>query len=91
LVRAYTDAIATAMQLAERIERVALGLLQVEVDYADEARVRRWVEQEGHALDDPGYGMTVRLSIQMPLAVRDQAADAIRDLTHGRAAITKAP
>ncbi|MDB5786710.1 IMPACT family protein [Caballeronia mineralivorans] len=91
LVRAYTDAIATAMQLAERIERVALGLLQVEVDYADEARVRRWVEQEGHALDDPGYGMTVRLSIRMPLAVRDQAADAIRDLTHGRAAITKAP
>jgi uncharacterized YigZ family protein len=91
LVRAYTDAIATAMQLAERIERVALGLLQVEVDYADEARVRRWVEQEGHALDDPGYGMTIRLSIQMPLAVRDQAADAIRDLTHGRAAITKAP
>ncbi len=46
-MRAYTDAIATAMQLAERIERVALGLLQVEVDYADEARVRRWVEQEG--------------------------------------------
>jgi uncharacterized YigZ family protein len=91
LVRAYTDAIATAMQLAERIERVALGLLQVEVDYADEARVRRWVEQVGHALDEPGYGMTVRLSIRMPLAVRDQAADVIRDLTHGRAVITKAP
>ena len=91
LVRAYTDAIATAMQLAERIERVALGLLQVEVDYADEARVRRWIEQEGHALDEPGYGMTVCLSIRMPLAVRDQAAEVIRDLTHGRAAITKAP
>ncbi|SAL66199.1 IMPACT family member YigZ [Caballeronia udeis] len=91
LVRAYTDAIATAMQLAERIERVPLGLLEVEVDYADEARVRRWVEQEGHALDEPGYGMTVRLSIRMPLAVRDQAADIIRDLTHGRAAIAKTP
>lgn len=91
LVRAYTDAIATAMQLAERIERVALGVLQVEVDYADEARVRRWIEQEGHALDEPGYGMTVCLSIRMPLAVRDQAADVIRDLTHGRAVITKAP
>ncbi|HMC46832.1 MAG TPA: YigZ family protein, partial [Caballeronia sp.] len=81
LVRAYTDAIATAMQLAERIERVALGLLQVEVDYADEARVRRWIEQEDHTLDEPGYGMTVCLSIRMPLAVRDQAADVIRDLT----------
>ncbi len=35
--------------------------------------------------------MTVRLSIRMPLAVRDQAADVIRDLTHGHAAITRAP
>jgi putative IMPACT (imprinted ancient) family translation regulator len=87
LVRAYTDAIATTMQLAQRIERVPLGMLQVEVDYADEARVRRWIEQEGHELDDPGYGMTVRMSIQMPLAVLDKAADSIRDLTHGRAAV----
>lgn len=87
LVRAYTDAIATTMQLAQRIERVSLGMLQVEVDYADEARVRRWVEQEGHELDDPGYGMTVRMSIHMPLAVLDKAADSIRDLTHGRAAV----
>ena len=87
LVRAYTDAIATTMQLAQRIERVPLGMLQVEVDYADEARVRRWVEQEGHELDDPGYGMTVRMSIHMPLAVLDKAADSIRGLTHGRAAV----
>lgn len=91
LVRAYTDAIATAMQRAERIERVAFGLLEVEVDYADEARIRRWIEQEGHALAEPGYGMTVSLSIQMPLAQRDTAADTIRDLTHGRAVIVKAP
>jgi len=39
----------------------------------------------------PTTSASPRLSIQMPLAVRDQAADAIRDLTHGRAAITKAP
>ncbi len=42
LVRAYTDAIASAMQLVERIEQ---GMLAVEIDYAidyaDEARVRR--------------------------------------------------
>jgi uncharacterized YigZ family protein len=91
LVRAYTDAIATTMQLAQRIERVPLGMLQVEVDYADEARVRRWIEQEGHELDEPGYGMTVRMSIHMPLAVLDKAADSIRDLTHGRAAVEQVP
>ena len=87
LVRAYTDAIATTMQLAVRIERVALGVLQLEVDYADEARIRRWVEHEGHALDEPAYGMTVRMQIHMPLAGVERAADAIRDLTAGRALI----
>ena len=87
LVRAYTDAIATTMQLAERIERVPLGVLNVEVDYADEARVRRWIEQEGLTFDEPGYGMTVQLAIWMPLAARDRAAETLRDLTAGRATI----
>jgi uncharacterized YigZ family protein len=85
LVRAYTDAIAQAMQLAQRIERIAQGLLRVELDYADEARVRRWIEQEGYDLVEAAYAMTVSLSIQMPLTALDSAADAIRDLTHGRA------
>lgn len=87
LVRAYTDAIATAMQLAVRIERIALGVLLVEVDYGDEARIRRWVEQEGHSLDEPVYGMTVHMQIQMPLVACERAAHAVRDLTAGRALI----
>lgn len=40
-MRAYTDAIASAMQRAERVERIERGLMAVEIDYADEARVRR--------------------------------------------------
>jgi uncharacterized YigZ family protein len=87
LVRAYTDAIATAMQLAVRIERVALGVLKLEVDYADEARIRRWVEQEGHHLDEPAYGMTVRMQVTLPLAALAHAAETLRDLTAGRAVI----
>jgi uncharacterized YigZ family protein len=88
LVRAYTDAIAQAMRLAERIERIAQGVLRVELDYADEARIRRWIEQEGYELVDHAYGMTVRLSIRMPLSAREAAAALVRDLTHGRATIT---
>ncbi|WP_244848405.1 YigZ family protein [Caballeronia sp. SL2Y3] len=85
LVRAYTDAIATAMQSAERIERIERGLLAIEIDYADEARVRRWIEQHEAELVDSAYGMTVRLVVRMAAAARDEAAAELRDLTHGRA------
>lgn len=87
LVRAYTDAIATAMQAAERIERVARGTLRVQTDYADEARVRRWIEQENGELVEIAYDMGVRLVIRVPLASREKAAAELRDLTHGRATI----
>jgi uncharacterized YigZ family protein len=87
LVRAYTDAIASAMQLAERIERIALSDLRVQIDYADEARVRRWIEQAGHELVESAYDMTVRLTVRLPLAMLDDAAAELRDLTHGRALI----
>ncbi|WP_250533749.1 YigZ family protein [Caballeronia sp. AZ10_KS36] len=85
LVRAYTDAIATAMQSAERIERIERGLLAIEIDYADEARVRRWIEQHEAELVDSAYGMTVRLVVRMAAAARGPAAAELRDLTHGRA------
>lgn len=47
LVRAYTDAIAAALLTAQRVERIEHARLTVEVGYADEARIRRWVEQSG--------------------------------------------
>ncbi|WP_250451082.1 YigZ family protein [Caballeronia sp. ATUFL_M2_KS44] len=87
LVRAYTDAIATAMQSAERVERIERGLLNVDIDYADEARVRRWIEQHDAELVESAYSMTVRLVVRMPAAARESAAAELRDLTNGRAII----
>ncbi|SAK79245.1 IMPACT family member YigZ [Caballeronia calidae] len=87
LVRAYTDAIASAMQLAERVERIERGLLHIEVDYADEARVRRWIEQNDAELVQSEYGMTVRLVVRMAAAAREPAAVELRDLTNGRAGV----
>jgi uncharacterized YigZ family protein len=87
LVRAYTDAIATAMQLAERIERIERGLMGIEMDYADEARVRRWIEQNSAELMETAYGMTVRFVMRMPAAAREAAAVELRDLTNGRATV----
>ncbi|WP_206997011.1 IMPACT family protein [Trinickia mobilis] len=88
LVRAYTDAIASALLNAERVERIALARLFVEIGYPDEARVRRWIEQEGAELIDSVYELTVRLAIRMPATAVDAARGALRDLTQGRAVFT---
>jgi uncharacterized YigZ family protein len=85
LVRAYTDAIARVLQDAPRVERIAQALLTVEIGYPDEARVRRWIEQEGYALADSGYQMEVRLTISMPVTAVDAAREALTDMTQGRA------
>ncbi|MFM0023655.1 IMPACT family protein [Paraburkholderia azotifigens] len=85
LVRAYTDAIATALQDAPRVERIALASLQVEIGYPDEARVRRWIEQENYALEASAYDMNVQLTIRMPVTAIDAARETLRDMTQGRA------
>jgi uncharacterized YigZ family protein len=84
LVRAYTDAIASALLNAPVVERVAQSKLAIEMGYPDEARVRHWIEQQGYALADSRYGMTVRLTITLPATAVDAARDAVRDLTQGR-------
>ncbi len=85
LMRAYTDAIAAALKLAERIEYVAHAELVVDVDYADEARVRRWLEQQQHQLVGASHGDAVQLAIRLPADQYDAARGALRDLTNGRA------
>ena len=90
LVRAYTDAVATALQHAGRVERIALTQCTVEVDYADEARIRRWIEQQGYTLAGSVHGMRVALTIALPADALDAAQHALRDLTHGRATFPSA-
>jgi uncharacterized YigZ family protein len=85
LVRAYTDAIATALLHAPRVERIALALLAVEIGYPDEARVRRWIEQENHLLENSAYDAGVSLIIRMPVTALESAREALRNMTQGRA------
>src|SRR6516225_4719558 len=73
LVRAYTDAIASTLQDAPRVERIALATLAVEIGYADEARVRRWIEQQNYALESSAYGMDVGFAIRMPVTALNEA------------------
>jgi uncharacterized YigZ family protein len=85
LVRAYADTTAAALKLAQLAPHVAQAELVVEVDYADEARVRRWLEQHECLLLDSMHGMTVMLRARVPQADADAMRDALISLTHGRA------
>ncbi|CAD6531425.1 IMPACT family member YigZ [Paraburkholderia metrosideri] len=85
LVRAYTDAIASALLNAPRIERIAQVSLTVEVSYADEAKVRRWIDAEGYALVDSAYGMLVKITVRLPANALDTAQLALVDMTQGKA------
>ena len=90
LVRAYTDAIALALKDAVLVERVARAELAVEVGYADEARVRRWVEQRGYELVRGTHGATVALVLRLPVNEMAAARDGLRELTNGRCSIDSA-
>lgn len=90
LVRAYTDAIASALQHAERVERIAQALLAVDIGYPDEARVRRWIVQAGVELVTSDHGADVRLVMRLPATGVNAAHAALRDLTQGRAAFPEA-
>jgi uncharacterized YigZ family protein len=84
LVRAYTDAIARALQDAPRVERIAFAQLAMEIGYPDEARVRRWLEQQHYALQNSAYTMNVQLVIRLPASALESARATLRDITQGR-------
>ncbi|KHK51959.1 elongation factor [Ralstonia sp. A12] len=87
LVRAYTDAIATALMQAERVERIARTTLTLVTDYADEARIRRWIDDGGYVLVDAAYDVGVTLTVRLPVTDEAQARVTLRDLTQGRVVI----
>ncbi|MCI0156112.1 IMPACT family protein [Leifsonia shinshuensis] len=84
LVRAYTDAIATALADAETVERVRETVLELRADYADAERVRRWADAEGFAEPEAEYGADVVLRLRLPETERAAALRAIADLGQGR-------
>ncbi|HGL4261450.1 IMPACT family protein [Burkholderia dolosa] len=90
LVRAYTDAIASALLDAQRVERVRQTRVAIEIGYPDEARVRRWIEQRGYELVDSAYGMTVKLVIRLPETADAHARTELFDLTQGRSGFSDA-
>lgn len=84
LVRAYTDAIATALADAETVERVRETVLELRADYGDAERLRRWVDAAGYPEPEVEYGADVRLLLRLPETELAAAREAIADLGQGR-------
>ncbi|TXD54247.1 DUF1949 domain-containing protein, partial [Ralstonia sp. TCR112] len=57
-------------------------------DYADEARIRRWIDDGGYTLVDAAYDAGVTLTVRLPVTDEAAARNTLRDLTQGRVAIT---
>lgn len=87
LVRAYTDAVAAALKQAQLIKHIAMSRLSVRLEYADEARVRRWIEQQGYTLLNADHEDGVHMTVQLPAPDAESARGVLRDLTQGRARV----
>lgn len=88
LVRAYTDAVATALKQAQRIERIVYAEVEIAIAYADESQLRYWLQQKQYALLGSRHDTLARLHVRLPAAQLPQLADSLPRLS-SNAAITQ--
>jgi len=85
LMRAYTEAIANVLSLAQRVQHIDYIQLVIELSYADEARVRHWVEQQADVtLTNSAHAMSVCLTLRLPAHNATSTRQALSELTQGR-------
>ncbi len=72
LVRAYTDAVASALKQATRIERIVCTEVEIAVAYSDESHLRYWLQQQHYALLASRHDDLARLHVRLPAADLDQ-------------------
>lgn len=77
LVRAYTDAVASALKQANRIERIAYAEVEIALAYADESHLRYWLQQKQYLLLGSDHDTLARLHIRLPAAELDQLKEAL--------------
>ncbi|MBM3117906.1 IMPACT family protein [Jeongeupia naejangsanensis] len=84
LVRAYTDAIAGALVNAVKTERIAMVHVALTLPYADENRVRHWLQQQGFEVVSASHATAVTLTVSLPQAAKEGSVRTLTDLTSGR-------
>lgn len=84
LVRAYTDAVAQALLLAERVPLVRLTRLTCEAPYALEGLLRRELDKAGAHLCQVEHGEFVRVLFELPETGAPALREHLDNAAHGR-------
>lgn len=84
LVRAYTDAIAQALLVAEKVPLQRMVTLQCLVPYALEGLLRREIDAAGATLVDVQHGSLVTLQLRLPQAHAPDFMQRVNDHGQGR-------
>lgn len=84
LVRAYTDAVAQALQNAVKVPRELRRTLVCDVPYAFEGWLRRELDAAGATLLEARHEARVRMTFNLPAAQADALVARLDDAGHGR-------
>ena len=91
LVRAYTDAIAQALLVADKVLLEPMATLQCLVPYAREGLLRREIDAAGATLLGVQHGSLVTLQLRLPKANAPAFQQRLNDQGQGRVGWTDAP
>ena len=91
LVRAYTDAVAQALLIADKVPLQRMATLQCLVPYALEGLLRREIDAAGATLLEVQHGSLVTLQLRLPEAEAPAFQQRMNDQGQGRVGWTEAP
>ena len=87
LARAYSGAVAAALDAAELVRRVELVEARLDVPHADagrlESALRDWADAHDAVFEDPSYADRVQFGLLVPPARRDQLTADLAALSAG--------
>lgn len=83
LVRAYAQAVSTALQQAALLPVVKMERYTVSIGFAEESRVRRFCSEQGVAVLEASYGEAVVLTLEVPAEQGAPMLAKLNDCLHG--------
>lgn len=83
LVRAYTDAVAQALLLADKVAHIPTQLVCCELPYAHEGTARHLINQIGGELLDAQHGRGVQLHLRLAASVVAELHGQLLSVTKG--------
>jgi uncharacterized YigZ family protein len=85
LVRAYSDAVALALDEAGVLRRERRDLVEVDASHADAGRLQHELRSRRLVVRNAAYGAVVTLTLAVPAGLRDALPGTLAELTGGAA------